>query len=218
MLTFDDFLAIPPCASGSHSVEPPPAAAVTSRAAEPAVSLSNEPVAIEPKTATTVPVSVPPRPPSSSQRSTASARQRSTTPFPLDGAEVVQDPDDSMPVEGAICKRNACGKAYVVGDERSSDECSWHPGGAIFHEGSKVIADHASTSVRSCTLTANSFQGWSCCKPRVLDFGDFMSASCTPRGAEGEGQKRMLKSIKLRHNRVQNRPPFVHRAATCRCS
>jgi hypothetical protein len=55
--------------------------------------------------------------------------------------------------DNATCKRKACGSVYKAGQNRSEEQCTHHPGQALFHEGSK---------------------GWTCCKRRVLDFEEFM--------------------------------------------
>jgi len=56
-----------------------------------------------------------------------------------------QDPSNSKPEKGMACKRNGC--TYVCDDELKAkeNECLYHPGAPIFHEGSK---------------------GWSCCKKK----------------------------------------------------
>lgn len=61
------------------------------------------------------------------------------------------DPDAPIP-PNTTCKRRSCGKnsAEVKSKE---DDCTFHPGIPIFHEGSK---------------------GWTCCKRRVLEFDEFM--------------------------------------------
>ncbi|CZT01572.1 related to zinc-binding protein [Rhynchosporium agropyri] len=53
------------------------------------------------------------------------------------------------------CVHQSCGKMYTDPEE----ECNYHPGPPIFHEGQK---------------------GWKCCKPRVLTFDEFLSITpCT---------------------------------------
>ncbi|KAF2833354.1 chord-domain-containing protein [Ophiobolus disseminans] len=53
------------------------------------------------------------------------------------------------------CVHKGCGKKY----ENDDEECVYHPGPPIFHEGQK---------------------GWKCCKPRVLTFEEFMDIEpCT---------------------------------------
>eukprot|EP00056_Hartaetosiga_gracilis_P015332 m.241597 g.241597 ORF g.241597 m.241597 type:complete len:310 (-) comp23802_c0_seq1:100-1029(-) len=52
-----------------------------------------------------------------------------------------------------ICQHNGCGKEYTE-EENTDNVCQFHPGTPIFHEGLK---------------------GWSCCKKRFCDFGEFLS-------------------------------------------
>ncbi|KAF2859833.1 chord-domain-containing protein [Piedraia hortae CBS 480.64] len=53
------------------------------------------------------------------------------------------------------CVHIGCGKTFA----NSEEECIYHPGPPVFHEGHK---------------------GWKCCKPRVLTFDEFMNiAPCT---------------------------------------
>ncbi|PWY99560.1 chord-domain-containing protein [Testicularia cyperi] len=79
-------------------------------------------------------------------------------------AEEEQDPTDvnadAALKTGAICKRSGCGHSFAGGArDRTTEECKFHRGSPIFHEGSK---------------------GWSCCKRRVLDFNDFLQIEpCT---------------------------------------
>jgi hypothetical protein len=62
--------------------------------------------------------------------------------------------------EGTKCKRLACNHIFSPSDDpRSDEECTFHPGVPIFHEGSK---------------------GYSCCKRRVLEFDQFLKiVGCT---------------------------------------
>ncbi|CAK7229358.1 hypothetical protein SBRCBS47491_007218 [Sporothrix bragantina] len=53
------------------------------------------------------------------------------------------------------CVHQGCGKSFTDADE----PCTYHPGPPVFHEGQK---------------------GWTCCKPRVLTFEEFMAITpCT---------------------------------------
>ena len=53
------------------------------------------------------------------------------------------------------CRRRGCDVTSPAEEKTSRDgeECIYHPGQPIFHEGSK---------------------GWTCCKRRVLEFDEFM--------------------------------------------
>jgi hypothetical protein len=53
----------------------------------------------------------------------------------------------------ATCRRRACKATYSPGENRDEEDCTYHPGHALFHEGSK---------------------GWTCCKRKVLEFDEFM--------------------------------------------
>lgn len=149
MLTFDEFLAIPPCTTGKHSTvddTPKP---------EPKPTVDEGPglAPVSGKTET----SLPPPAPRVPQAQTPTT-PRSQTPQPPEE----EDDDPSIPVpSGAKCKRKACGAEYKDGSRREGEACVHHPGGAVFHEGSK---------------------GWSCCKRRVLEFDEFMKIEgCTTK-------------------------------------
>jgi len=67
---------------------------------------------------------------------------------------MIEDPDPldaEIPI-GTACTRNGC-NAVFCGDVSRMEECQFHPGSALFHEGSK---------------------GWICCKPKTLLFDDFL--------------------------------------------
>ncbi|KAL1302874.1 hypothetical protein AAFC00_003202 [Neodothiora populina] len=146
VLTFDEFMTIPPCTTGKHSTvddtpAPPPAgpAPEDTPTLKPEVAQSAEP-ASQQDPAPRVPVSA------------ATATPRPTaSPAPPE-ADESDDPDTSIPAN-ATCKRKNCGATHKSGSDRSAEECVHHPGAPIFHEGSK---------------------GWTCCKRRVLEFDEFL--------------------------------------------
>jgi len=118
VLTFEEFLAIPPCTTGKHSTvdetpapEPPK---VSEPAPEPApveTKLPERP-AISPAVATpTTPAAPPPEPDS-------------------------DDPDLEIPAN-ATCRRRGCGATYTGSTARDEEKCIHHPGQPVFHEGSK---------------------------------------------------------------------------------
>lgn len=77
-------------------------------------------------------------------------------PAPVEAPESDSDEPNATPQEGIKCKRRGCGAASTsttARGERSGEQCIYHPGQAIFHEGSK---------------------GWACCKKRVLEFDEFL--------------------------------------------
>ncbi|KAF4306776.1 hypothetical protein GTA08_BOTSDO04944 [Botryosphaeria dothidea] len=117
VLTFDEFLAIPPCTTGAHTdIDDAPAP-------EPKPAASDVPAA-SPE---------PPRLPTQPQAQAAPPPAKS--PAPQEDA----DDDPSLPIpDGAACKRKACGATYDASVGRRDDEgCVHHPGFPIFHEGSK---------------------------------------------------------------------------------
>ncbi|KIX04638.1 uncharacterized protein Z518_05508 [Rhinocladiella mackenziei CBS 650.93] len=143
VLTFDEFLAIPPCTTGKHSaVDDTPAPAPNPGVADAANIISAAPIPAP------VPVTRPLGP------SLAAARQPtpSTTPKPEPPEDESDDPEAEFP-PGASCKRRGCGKSRDDKIPREHEECIYHPGVPLFHEGSK---------------------GWTCCKRRVLEFDEFM--------------------------------------------
>ncbi|KAF2234835.1 chord-domain-containing protein [Viridothelium virens] len=120
VLTFDEFLAIPPCTTGKHSTvddtpqpeKPPQDESVAAKAVEPAIA------APAPRLAQ--PANAPPR----------------ATPSPAPPED--EDDDPSLPIPtGATCKRKACGVTYSGNAGREGEQCLHHPGVPIFHEGSK---------------------------------------------------------------------------------
>lgn len=69
------------------------------------------------------------------------------------------DLESSIINEETTCKRPSCGAKYDSKVTRDDNECTFHYGEPVFHEGSK---------------------GWSCCKRRVLEFDEFLKiAGCT---------------------------------------
>ncbi|GAA5931286.1 cysteine and histidine-rich domain-containing protein [Sporobolomyces koalae] len=147
---FDDFVKFEPCASGTHSHEPaqpsrPAPSSSTVTATATTTNGTTETYGIAPQT-------VAPTPAATSSRSTSlkAPPKPQSTPY----VELQDDPEIPL-VEGMTCKRKSCGKSYQGSDmDRTADECQYHPGVPIFHEGSK---------------------GMSCCKRRVLDFDEFLN-------------------------------------------
>ncbi|KAL2423388.1 Cysteine and histidine-rich domain-containing protein 1 [Exophiala dermatitidis] len=137
VLTFDEFLAIPPCTKGKHStVDDTPVPAPV------------QPKAFEQPT----PVPVPTIKPLQQQHTQQPQQQLKRPPEPP--AEESDDPDADADIPpGATCKRRGCGKSRDPNVPRDEEECVYHPGVPIFHEGSK---------------------GWTCCKRRVLEFDEFL--------------------------------------------
>eukprot|EP01113_Clastostelium_recurvatum_P041007 TRINITY_DN6453_c0_g1_i2.p1 TRINITY_DN6453_c0_g1~~TRINITY_DN6453_c0_g1_i2.p1 ORF type:complete len:331 (-),score=84.54 TRINITY_DN6453_c0_g1_i2:5-955(-) len=120
--SFDEFLDIPGCASGSHSDAKPQAAPATTPAPKPT-----------PNTPTVV----------STEAGVETFSSTQITPTP-DAAKIApkpvlpdpEDPADALIVEGSLCRRQGCQALYR--SEHSREEaCTYHPGNPVFHEGSK---------------------------------------------------------------------------------
>jgi len=126
VLTFDEFLSIPPCTTGKHSdVDDTPApepAATAGDTPNPApVSLDSLNAALH------APV---PRGP------IAQAAQARPTPSPAPPES--EDDDPNIPiVAGQTCRRKGCSATYTPSVGREGESCVHHPGAALFHEGSK---------------------------------------------------------------------------------
>ncbi|CAK7567715.1 MAG: hypothetical protein SEPTF4163_005683 [Sporothrix epigloea] len=157
VLTFEEFMAIPPCASGKHSTTdvPPKMEKKTDMLADAAVKVVDQKkkeASLGPAMPRT-PLPIPTREKLSADTATETAPVAAIQP-----ALPPPESDDDDPTlaisDGRICRRRGCGVAYIAGSSRSDGEnCVHHPGVPIFHEGSK---------------------GYSCCKRRVLEFDQFM--------------------------------------------
>ncbi|MCJ1273605.1 hypothetical protein MMC21_001398 [Puttea exsequens] len=147
VLTFDEFLSIPPCTTGKHSTfddsplpDPPAPVNAPENVPLPLNSTSangasnNAPAARAPQAApqTTAPPA-PPAPPESDS----------------------DDPSISVPLD-VPCRRKGCNSRSTVESRgsRDTEECTYHPGGPLFHEG---------------------FKSWTCCNKSALEFDEFMN-------------------------------------------
>ncbi len=118
VLTFDEFLSIPPCTTGKHSTtDVPPQIEKTQSSEVPDVQAA-------PETA--------PAP----SRAPIAAPQTVPTPPPPAPESENDDPSLDIP-DGKTCRRRTCGAQYKAGQSREGEKCVYHPGVPIFHEGSK---------------------------------------------------------------------------------
>lgn len=124
---FDDFMKIPPCATGSHSVEAPegaPKATPRVEAAPTSTSADGKEVygtkSIVNDSAFKSPSGSRPLEPK------PVAAQEPAKPQSTEYVEVQDDPD-AVVEKGTRCKRKACGQEYD-GGERTDGECKYHPG------------------------------------------------------------------------------------------
>ncbi|ODA81986.1 hypothetical protein RJ55_00491 [Drechmeria coniospora] len=123
VLTFDEFMSIPPCTTGTHSTTDKPPPLEESRTVEDDAALVKK---IEALTASATPPARAPIQPA----------QHAPTPPPP--APETDDDDAAMAIpDGAECRRRKCGQKYKKGSSREGEECLHHPGVPIFHEGSK---------------------------------------------------------------------------------
>jgi CHORD len=147
VLTFDEFLEIPPCTTGKHStVDDTPAPDPKPVPSEDSLPAPAPPKPIAVSTNDAGFSELPSRPLAPVAPPTPS---RSPAPPPESESD---DPSASI-APGATCKRRGCNKTYNGSASRDDEVCVHHPGAALFHEGSK---------------------GWTCCKRRVLEFEEFM--------------------------------------------
>ncbi|TKA68818.1 hypothetical protein B0A49_05831 [Cryomyces minteri] len=163
VLTFDEFLAIPPCTTGKHStVDDTPAPEP-----KPAVEAADDAPRAVPSAKTNDENTLPPPVARVPQAQTMS--RPSASPAPPESES--DDPSAAIP-PGATCRRRGCGQGYNPDASRDGENCVYHPGQALFHEGSK---------------------GWTCCKRRVLEFDEFMKiAGCKTKPRHlfvGSGKK-----------------------------
>ncbi|ETI21954.1 hypothetical protein G647_06024 [Cladophialophora carrionii CBS 160.54] len=143
VLTFDEFLNIPPCTKGKHStIDDTPVSAPKPEAVEASNIVAAAPI----------PSSVPITRPLAPSLAAPQRPSPSVTPKPEPPEDESDDPGTEIP-SSATCKRRGCGKSRDDKIPRDEEECIYHPGVPLFHEGSK---------------------GWTCCKRRVLEFDEFM--------------------------------------------
>jgi hypothetical protein len=122
VLTFEEFLVIPPCTTGKHSTvdDTPVPEPVQKPTIEPDLELGP-----------------PPKPIAVGAGPQTLAASGAHTPTPPPPPEEESD-DESIPVPpNAACRRRACNAKYNPGTPRDEEECVHHPGQPIFHEGSK---------------------------------------------------------------------------------
>lgn len=145
MLTFDEFLTITPCTTGSHTTvdDTPPPTEQPNKISDEEIDAKIQAQKDKQKENDSLGPAV--------ARQALPAQAPKPTPSPAP-PEDESDPEGVEVKEGTSCKRKSCGAKHAGGG-REGEKCVHHPGQAIFHEGSK---------------------GWTCCKRRVLEFDEFM--------------------------------------------
>ncbi|KAF5592629.1 zinc-binding protein [Fusarium subglutinans] len=120
VLTFDEFMDIPPCTTGTHSTTDKPPQ-LEEKPKQDDAALAQKIDALNAATPSRAPI--------------PTAQHAPTPPPPAPESE---DDDPSIEIaDGVGCKRRACGVTYKKGSSRDDEECVHHPGVPIFHEGSK---------------------------------------------------------------------------------
>ncbi|KAH7326541.1 HSP20-like chaperone [Stachybotrys elegans] len=120
VLTFDEFMEIPPCTTGVHSTTDKPPA-IEEKPQQDDAALVKKMDALN--------ASVPTRAPIPAAQA---------APAPAAPPPESEDDDPSLEIpDGAQCRRRACGATYKKGSAREGESCVHHPGVPIFHEGSK---------------------------------------------------------------------------------
>lgn len=121
--SFDDFLNIKGCTTGTHSSEPPePLPKAAAPPATSATSTDADGKEVYGTAAAATPVQ-PPLPPAPASLPTAADAQK---PKSTEYVEEQDDPDVKVN-KGARCKRKACGNEYD-GEDRKGEECRYHAG------------------------------------------------------------------------------------------
>lgn len=120
VLTFDEFMTIPPCTTGKHSTTDKPPQ-LEEKPQEDEATLARKISELN-----TAP---PPRAP-------IQPAQHAPTPPPPPPESEDDDPSLEIP-DGKECRRRTCTVKYNKGGSREGETCVFHPGVPIFHEGSK---------------------------------------------------------------------------------
>jgi hypothetical protein len=170
VLTFDEFLEIPPCTTGKHStVDDTPAPA-------PAAAAPPEP-------ATSLPAA--PRIPTA----TSTAQAPATPPPAVTPQPESESDEPGVPVPaGAECRRKGCSAKFGGDESRQGEVCRHHPGAPVFHEGSKGYS-----CCKRRVLEFDEFMRIEGCKekPRHL-----FLAKAKKAGETGAGGKEKVESVR----------------------
>ncbi|KAH9945969.1 chord-domain-containing protein [Epithele typhae] len=206
VLDFDEFMKIPGCATGTHSTEAPAVPAP-----KPAPQADLKMTSSSPGGAETYSSRPTPAPATPTPRETAVPAPPAAAPKFV---EEEDDPTAAVP-EGTKCRHNGCKLVYASDELHRADggaeaECTYHPKPPMFHEGSKVRGrsprSRPSRRVASpeAVLTPpppprliRRPKGYLCCKPRVLEFDEFLKIEgCkkgrhvfVPKAREGAGEE-----------------------------
>lgn len=139
VLTFDEFLTIPPCTIGKHSTTAPTLA--PAQTSGPGSQKQKHPEVAPPLEKDSDGTEV-----YGSQNKPAPQAVAPATPPPEKKDKPLEQDDTSIPVlEGARCKRLGCNALHDGGTRKGEEgKCVFHPGTPIFHEGASATTgiDH----------------------------------------------------------------------------
>ncbi|POR38674.1 Cysteine and histidine-rich domain-containing protein [Tolypocladium paradoxum] len=125
VLTFDEFLSIPPCTTGTHSTTDKPPQ-LEEKPQDDDAALAKKIEALASSSSAAAPGRAP-----------IQTAEHAPTPPPPPPETDDDDPSLQIP-DGAECRRRTCGQKYTKGGAaRGGEQCVHHPGVPIFHEGSK---------------------------------------------------------------------------------
>ncbi|KAG7322396.1 hypothetical protein KOW79_013742 [Hemibagrus wyckioides] len=178
---FSDFLSIAGCTKGPHNQEKPP------EPIKPEVRTSGEKKDVDdlkPKFNESIiqapkPVEAIQRPSQDEpmsrlpQKVSASLKQALEKLKLSDNAPEKKEEDDDEIKIGTSCKNGGCTKTFS-GAESNEEDCMYHAGVPIFHEGMKY---------------------WSCCKRKTSDFNTFLSQEGCTKGKHLWRKKDMGKKV-----------------------
>lgn len=134
VLEFDQFLALPPCAT-----EPQHSDVKRKKEETKPAAAKEEPAKPAQQKDTAAPLSGAAL--ASAQALAAPRSKAAAPPKPAEPKPEEQDPldADATLAQGAACKRSGCKATFEGGKrDREKEECNYHKGVAVFHEGSKV--------------------------------------------------------------------------------
>jgi hypothetical protein len=169
VIGFDEFMQIPGCYCGAHKPHVPQEP--QQKSAKPAASAAPLAQGVLPEVYKSQPMPKPAQP---------------TTPAPPPPVEE-EDPVDAVIAPGTNCKHLGCNKVYIDDGSRF-EECVYHPGAPLFHEGSK---------------------GYTCCR-MVGGFEEFLKLPGCKKGKHKFTEKKSEDNqVVCRHDWYQMGPAVV---------
>ncbi|XP_033739622.1 cysteine and histidine-rich domain-containing protein 1-like [Pecten maximus] len=151
---FSEFLSIPGCAKGKHNEVKPPEAEKPPKSDNEVIVCAPPRQPVKPKDPNDRPSIAEPK---QKLKCVVGASLKTVLEKKLQELSLIQQNADtdgkSEEIKvGTSCKRNAC-KACYNGEDSNKEQCRYHPGIPVFHEGMKF---------------------WSCCQRKTSDFDNFL--------------------------------------------